>query len=203
LRGFLFGPDLLLAPPLGTPSAYVRIVARRGRFKAKEHAMLVLSRKTQEKIHIGDNITVTIVRVKGQTVRVGIEAPEEVRVVRGELLAGLGTPRRQSARQIGESSGKVEAPVAQTSSAGHRGNIATAPHSNTALPHGDTAPLHFAIEAPLPLKGLSTQTAVVEAQEKSCVDGRRRIPGASLAPLMRRPQRLGPASVGSLTGRLR
>jgi len=39
----------------------------------------------QERIQIGNNITVTILRVKGSTVRVGIEAPREVRVIRGEL----------------------------------------------------------------------------------------------------------------------
>ena len=50
--------------------------------------MLVLTRKLQQKIKIGDAITVTILRVKGQTVRVGIEAPREVRVVRGELPSG-------------------------------------------------------------------------------------------------------------------
>jgi carbon storage regulator CsrA len=47
--------------------------------------MLVLTRKTQEKIRIGDNITITILRVKGQTVRVGIEAPRTTKVIRGEL----------------------------------------------------------------------------------------------------------------------
>jgi len=47
--------------------------------------MLVLTRKLQEKICIGDNITVTILRVKGQQVRIGIEAPRDVRVIRGEL----------------------------------------------------------------------------------------------------------------------
>jgi carbon storage regulator CsrA len=52
---------------------------------AKECAMLVLTRKLQQQIKIGDQITVTILRVKGQTVRVGIEAPRQVRVVRGEL----------------------------------------------------------------------------------------------------------------------
>src|SRR5436190_7423213 len=48
-------------------------------------AMLVLTRKLQQQIKIGDQITVTILRVKGNTVRVGITAPREVRVVRGEL----------------------------------------------------------------------------------------------------------------------
>jgi len=49
--------------------------------------MLVLTRKTQEKIQIGDSITITILRVKGQAVRIGIEAPEGVRILRGELAA--------------------------------------------------------------------------------------------------------------------
>ncbi len=47
--------------------------------------MLVLTRKLQEQIQVGDDITITILRVKGNTVRVGIEAPRHVRVVRGEL----------------------------------------------------------------------------------------------------------------------
>lgn len=47
--------------------------------------MLVLTRKYQEKIRIGDNITITILRMKGKAVRLGIEAPENVPVVRGEL----------------------------------------------------------------------------------------------------------------------
>jgi carbon storage regulator CsrA len=47
--------------------------------------MLVLTRKLQQQIKIGDQIIVTILRVKGNTVRVGITAPREVRVVRGEL----------------------------------------------------------------------------------------------------------------------
>ena len=47
--------------------------------------MLVLTRKMQERIHIGDNITITLVRIQGNTVRIGIEAPGDVRVVRGEV----------------------------------------------------------------------------------------------------------------------
>ena len=47
--------------------------------------MLVLTRKHQEQIRIGDNVTLTILKVKGNTVKVGIEAPRDVRVVRGEL----------------------------------------------------------------------------------------------------------------------
>ncbi len=47
--------------------------------------MLVLTRKLDESIQIGDDIKITILRVKGNTVRIGIEAPREVRVVRDEL----------------------------------------------------------------------------------------------------------------------
>lgn len=47
--------------------------------------MLVLTRKYQEKIRIGENITITVLRTKGKAVRLGIEAPANVPVVRGEL----------------------------------------------------------------------------------------------------------------------
>jgi carbon storage regulator CsrA len=47
--------------------------------------MLVLTRKHQEKIRIGENITITVLKTKGKTVRLGIEAPAEVPVIRGEL----------------------------------------------------------------------------------------------------------------------
>ena len=48
--------------------------------------MLVLTRKLNEKIRIGDNITVTVLRMKGKSVRLGIEAPDSVAVLRGELV---------------------------------------------------------------------------------------------------------------------
>lgn len=47
--------------------------------------MLVLSRKEGEQIVIGDNIVVTITQIRGDKVRVGIEAPREVTVLRKEL----------------------------------------------------------------------------------------------------------------------
>ncbi len=47
--------------------------------------MLVLTRKTQQQIQIGNNIVITILHVKGQAVRVGIEAPRDVRVIRSEI----------------------------------------------------------------------------------------------------------------------
>lgn len=47
--------------------------------------MLVLSRKQNERIRVGDSVVVTIVRVSGDKVRIGIEAPPHVRVLRDEL----------------------------------------------------------------------------------------------------------------------
>lgn len=47
--------------------------------------MLVLTRKHDEKIHIGGNITVTVLRVQGNRISLGFEAPKNVRVLRGEL----------------------------------------------------------------------------------------------------------------------
>jgi carbon storage regulator len=47
--------------------------------------MLVLSRKIGERIWIGDDIAVTVVRITGGGVRLGIEAPAELPVVREEL----------------------------------------------------------------------------------------------------------------------
>jgi len=48
--------------------------------------MLVLSRKTGERIHIGDDIFVEVRRVAGNRVTLAIKAPREVRILRGELF---------------------------------------------------------------------------------------------------------------------
>jgi carbon storage regulator len=47
--------------------------------------MLVLTRSVGEQIQIGDKIVVTVVRLAGGAVRLGIEAPENARIVRREL----------------------------------------------------------------------------------------------------------------------
>jgi carbon storage regulator CsrA len=66
--------------------------------------MLVLTRKPQQQIQIGDNITITILRVSGNAIRIGIEAPEKVRVIRSELIerdrkTPQEAPRQTSARR--------------------------------------------------------------------------------------------------------
>jgi len=55
--------------------------------------MLVLSRKTGQRILIGDDIVITVVRVGKSDVRLGIGAPDDVNIIREELKD---TPRRQT-----------------------------------------------------------------------------------------------------------
>ena len=51
--------------------------------------MLVLSRQPDEKIIIGDNIVITIIEVRGDKVRIGIDAPKEVTVHREEIYEAI------------------------------------------------------------------------------------------------------------------
>jgi carbon storage regulator len=51
--------------------------------------MLVLSRKQGEQIRIGDNIVITVQRLSGNRVSLGIEAPADCKIMRGELEAAL------------------------------------------------------------------------------------------------------------------
>ncbi len=55
--------------------------------------MLVLSRKRNERICIGDHITVMVVEIRGGKVRLGIQAPKDVPVVREELIKREDKPR--------------------------------------------------------------------------------------------------------------
>jgi carbon storage regulator len=51
--------------------------------------MLVLSRKRDESIKIGDDVTITVVEVRGDKVRLGIEAPKDVPVHRSEAYQAI------------------------------------------------------------------------------------------------------------------
>ncbi len=51
--------------------------------------MLVLSRKANETIKIGDDIELRIIEVKGDTVKIGIDAPKSVDILRGELVQSI------------------------------------------------------------------------------------------------------------------
>ncbi|MFP6695042.1 MAG: carbon storage regulator [Pirellulales bacterium] len=64
--------------------------------------MLVLSRKVGQRILIGDQISVTVVRIGQGGVRLGIEAPDDLEVVREELkhpkLSGDAAPPAENSR---------------------------------------------------------------------------------------------------------
>lgn len=60
--------------------------------------MLVLTRKIGERIVINDNIVLTIVDIKGDNIRFGVDAPKEVKIYRGELYDAIVAENKQSAQ---------------------------------------------------------------------------------------------------------
>ncbi len=78
--------------------------------------MLVLSRKPGERILIGNDIVVTVVRFQGGAVRLGIEAPRDFAVVREELAEGVTIPA-VSAQAVSAQAVLAQAVLAQAVSA--------------------------------------------------------------------------------------
>ena len=60
--------------------------------------MLVLSRRTGEAIRIGDNIIIRVAEVKGDIVRLAIDAPREIKVHRGEVYTAIIEANQQAAK---------------------------------------------------------------------------------------------------------
>jgi carbon storage regulator len=59
--------------------------------------MLVLSRKVGEQIKIGKDIVVDVLKIEGNTIRIGIEAPKDVTILRMEVFEKIQEENRQSA----------------------------------------------------------------------------------------------------------
>ena len=59
--------------------------------------MLILSRKIDEKIKIGDNITITLIDVHGDQVKIGVEAPKNVKVFRQEVFDAIQNENKAAA----------------------------------------------------------------------------------------------------------
>jgi carbon storage regulator len=59
--------------------------------------MLVLSRRPGESVVLGEDITITVLEVRGDVVRVGIDAPRSLKVHRAELLVQLEESNREAA----------------------------------------------------------------------------------------------------------
>ncbi len=66
--------------------------------------MLILTRRIGEKLIIGENVTVTILAVKGNQIRVGIDAPPEVKVHREEIYLKIQSEKKSSVLNEGKTS---------------------------------------------------------------------------------------------------
>lgn len=64
--------------------------------------MLILSRKVDEKIKIGDDITLTIIEVHGDMVKIGVEAPKNIKVFRQEVFDAIQNENKAAAAQSSE-----------------------------------------------------------------------------------------------------
>lgn len=59
--------------------------------------MLILSRKTNEKIMIGEDVSITIIEIRGDQVKIGVEAPKSVKVFRQEVFLAIKSENRAAA----------------------------------------------------------------------------------------------------------
>ncbi|RMG35664.1 MAG: carbon storage regulator [Planctomycetota bacterium] len=76
--------------------------------------MLVLSRKKDEKIMIGDSISIMVVEIRGDKVRLGIEAPREISVHRSEVYEAI---KRQQQEQNASSAPASDSPSSEAAQA--------------------------------------------------------------------------------------
>jgi carbon storage regulator len=82
--------------------------------------MLVLTRKLGENIRIGDSVKITVLEVRSGQVKLGIEAPPEVKVHREEIYARIQEENRRAQRWKGE--GAPEAPPREAGDKGRPSN---------------------------------------------------------------------------------
>ena len=72
--------------------------------------MLVLTRRTNQSIVIGPDITVTVLEIRGDQVRLGIRAPREVSVHREEVFAEIRRENQRAAATTGADAGLLPRP---------------------------------------------------------------------------------------------
>ena len=100
--------------------------------------MLVLSRKPLERIQIGENITITVLHTKGKVVKLGIDAPRNMRILRTELTTRdttrdeVGGDREKAVSLLTPSATPTEDEPAGEDEAG-----GTGAYQRTAVHHGD------------------------------------------------------------------
>ena len=64
-----------------------------GFVRKRSSIILVLSRETEQKIHIGNDIVITVVRIKGDKVRLGFDAPQTTTILRGKFATEPPPPK--------------------------------------------------------------------------------------------------------------
>jgi len=64
--------------------------------------MLVLSRKLNEKIKLGEDIEITIVAISGDSVRIGINAPRDLKILRNEIYEDIQRQNREAVAGEGD-----------------------------------------------------------------------------------------------------
>lgn len=64
--------------------------------------MLILSRKIDEKIKIGDDITITLIDIRGEQVKIGVEAPKNVKVFRQEVFDAIQNENKAAVIDVAE-----------------------------------------------------------------------------------------------------
>jgi len=147
--------------------------------------MLVLTRKLEQQIQIGENITVTILEVKGKVVRVGISAPREIRVLRAEIAGRPPRVQEPATRLPGGGSTDFDSEDRETDThfAADDAIVAAVRETLAEQAGADLTP-HLVRSAPV---------------ESLPPGGRRWVTSAnSSAPLIRPPSRLGPTSLRGL-----
>jgi carbon storage regulator len=70
--------------------------------------MLILSRRVGERVVIGENISITVLRVKGNQVRLGVDAPKNIAVQREEVSDRIKSEVGAAGSSAGEESGEAE-----------------------------------------------------------------------------------------------
>lgn len=70
-------------------------------FLEEQREMLVLSRKEGERLVIGDDVVITVTKISGNRITLGIDAPRDVRVTRGELERHDSTAEKRVSGHVG------------------------------------------------------------------------------------------------------
>ncbi|MCR9296398.1 MAG: carbon storage regulator [bacterium] len=79
--------------------------------------MLVLSRKVGEKLIIGDEISIELVRIQGNRIALGLSAPAHIKILRAELEsmdAASETPVKGASKQTSPAGSRMELPAVKT-----------------------------------------------------------------------------------------